>query len=74
MESGIQKAVRLAGSQTALADLLHLTPQAVQKWVAHGVAPGERCREIEAALQGEVTRYELNPMIFGAAADAVGST
>jgi DNA-binding transcriptional regulator YdaS (Cro superfamily) len=70
METGIEKAVRLAGSQTALAGRLHVTPQAVQKWVAQGVVPGDRCRGIEHELQGAVTRYELNPLIFGDAPSA----
>ena len=66
MESGIAKAIRLAGdSQTALANLLGLTPQAVQKWAAQGVVPGDRCREVEAKLGGQVSRYELNPAVFG---------
>jgi DNA-binding transcriptional regulator YdaS (Cro superfamily) len=65
METGIDKAIRLAGNQTALGKLLGLTPQAIQKWAAQGVAPGERCREIEARLDGQVTRYELNPAVFG---------
>lgn len=65
METGIAKAIRLAGSQTALGDLLGLTPQAIQKWVAQGVVPGPRCRAVEEALRGEVTRYELNADVFG---------
>lgn len=65
METGIEKAVRLAGSQTALALKLGVRPQAVQKWVAQGYAPGDRCREIEGALSGQVTRYELNSRVFG---------
>jgi DNA-binding transcriptional regulator YdaS (Cro superfamily) len=64
-ETGIDKAVRLAGSQTALANLLGLSPQAVQKWVVQGFPPGRRCRKIEDALNNEVTRYELNPVVFG---------
>ncbi|WP_414691760.1 YdaS family helix-turn-helix protein [Noviherbaspirillum sp.] len=67
METGIQKAVRLAGSQTALGCILKVKPQAVQKWVAQGYAPAERCRAIEDAFAGEVTRYELNPEVFGEA-------
>lgn len=66
METGISKAIRLAGSQTALGNMLGLTPQAVQKWSALGCVPGERCRQVEAALAGAVTRYELNPGLFGA--------
>lgn len=65
METGILKAVRLAGSQSALGRLCKVTPQAVQKWVTNGFAPSERCRAIEAALNGKVTRYELNPETFG---------
>lgn len=65
METGIAKAIRLAGSQTALGTMLGVTPQAVQKWAAQGSVPGERCREVESALNGQVTRYELNPAVFG---------
>lgn len=65
MENGINKAVRLAGNQTALAALLGVTPQAVQKWVAQGFAPAERCRHIERAFKGAVRRCDLNPSIFG---------
>lgn len=71
METGIEKAVRLAGSQTALAKLAGVSPQAVQKWVDQGYAPGGKCRLIEAKMNSQVTRYELNPEIFGEAADAV---
>jgi DNA-binding transcriptional regulator YdaS (Cro superfamily) len=65
METGIAKAIRLAGSQTALGNLLGLTPQAIQKWAAQGTVPGDRCREVETKLNGQVTRYELNPTVFG---------
>lgn len=65
METGIAKAIRIAGSQTALGNLLGLTPQAIQKWAAQGSVPGERCREVEAVLNCQVTRYELNPAVFG---------
>ena len=82
-ETGIAKAVRLAGSQTALAKGITqiaeakggsgVTPQAVQKWAAQGFAPPERCREIEDFLEKRVTRYELNPAIFGSAEDAIAA-
>jgi DNA-binding transcriptional regulator YdaS (Cro superfamily) len=65
METGIEKAVRLAGSQTALAQSLKVRPQAVQKWVSQGYVPGGRCRAVEQELDGSVTRYELNPAVFG---------
>ena len=69
-ETGISKAVRLAKGQSALARLLpRVTPQAVQKWEARGYAPPVRWRQIEDALSGAVTRYELNPEVFGDAPD-----
>lgn len=71
METGIAKAIRIAGSQTALGNLLGLTPQAIQKWAAQGAVPGERCRELEAKLNGQVTRYELNPAVFGESPESV---
>lgn len=73
-ETGIDKAVRLAHGQTALGKLFDppVSPQAVQKWVAKGVAPSDRCREIEKKLDGRVTRYELNPVVFGYPPEAPG--
>lgn len=65
METGIAKAIRLAGNQTALGNMLGLTPQAIQKWAAQGAVPAERCREVEALFACQVTRYELNPAVFG---------
>ena len=73
METGIQKAVRIAGSQTALAKLRNVSPQAVQKWVTQGFAPSEQCRSIENDLGGAVTRYELNPVVFGDASESVST-
>jgi DNA-binding transcriptional regulator YdaS (Cro superfamily) len=72
-ETGIEKAVRLAGSQTALGKLLDdpVSPQAVQKWVEKGFAPGDRCREIERKLNYQVTRYELNREVFGDPSEAI---
>ncbi|WDZ97955.1 YdaS family helix-turn-helix protein [Herbaspirillum sp. WKF16] len=82
-ETGIATAVRLAGSQTALARGITqiaeargasgVTPQAVQKWVAQGFAPPERCREIEDFLDMRVTRYRLNPGVFGSPEEALAA-
>lgn len=65
MENGITKAIRLAGSQTALGNILGLSPQAIQKWAAQGFVPSDRCRDVEDKFDGQVTRYELNPRVFG---------
>jgi DNA-binding transcriptional regulator YdaS (Cro superfamily) len=68
LESGIAKAVRLAESQSALARLLKCTPQCVQRWAKQGFVAAKRCKDVEAALGGRVTRAELNPSTFGPAA------
>ena len=64
-ESGIAVAVRLAGSQTALARLIGVSPQAVQKWVSARCVPPGRCLAIERVLNRRVDRYALNPRVFG---------
>lgn len=70
-ETGIERAVRLAGSQTALAKSLCVTPQAVQKWVSQGCVPSEHCRTIEGLFPDSVSRYELNPAVFGSREEAI---
>lgn len=59
----ITKAIDLVGLQP-LASACGVTYQAVRKW-ERTRAPSERCREIEAATGGKVTRYELRPDVFG---------
>jgi len=65
METGIAKAIRIAGSQSALGRLAGVSPQAVQKWAQQGFVPVKSCRKVEAALDHQVTRFELNPAEFG---------
>lgn len=63
--SPIQRAAEKAGGQSALARLVGgITPQAVQKWCETGVVPAERVLQVEAAVNGAVTRYELRPDIY----------
>lgn len=62
----VKKAVALLGGQTATAQIFGISPQAVHKWCKFGFVPnGERCRTIETLLGGRVTRYALNPKMFG---------
>ena len=65
LESGIQKAVRLAGNQSALGRLLKMTPQAIQRWVAQGRPSAKGCARVESCLHGQVTKAELYPAMFG---------
>lgn len=62
----ICKAAKAAGGQSALARLLKVTPQAVQKMCASGRVPAERVLEIEKATG--VSRHELRPDIYPIAA------
>lgn len=48
--TGIDKAVEQAGSQTALAEMLGVTQQAVAKWQARGWAPMKRAKQIAGAF------------------------
>jgi DNA-binding transcriptional regulator YdaS (Cro superfamily) len=61
-ELPICKAAKAAGGQSALARLLKVTPQAVQKMCASGRVPAERVLEIEKATG--VSRHELRPDIY----------
>lgn len=54
---GIFKAVKAAGSQTALADAMGVSQQAINKWVKKGWVPVDRAIEIEG-LYG-IPRREL---------------
>lgn len=65
-ELPICKAAKAAGGQSALARLLKVTPQAVQKMCASGRVPAERVLEIEKATG--VSRHELRPDLYPVAA------
>lgn len=62
--SAIQRAANAAGSQSALARLLDVKPQAVQRWCATGVVPANRVLDIERATNGEVSRNDLRPDLY----------
>lgn len=64
MNNPIEKAVAIVGSQTALAAKIGVRPQAVQQWVATGIAPVRRVIAIEQATGGKVSRCELRPDIY----------
>lgn len=63
MESNVEKAVRLAGGQTALAKALGVSPQAVQQWVASGAVPSDKCPKIEKLLDRAVLSEELTDKV-----------
>jgi DNA-binding transcriptional regulator YdaS (Cro superfamily) len=63
--NAVEKAVSIMGSQTALANKLKITPQAVNNWLVMGQVPINRVIGIEKATNKKVTRYQLRPDIFG---------
>jgi DNA-binding transcriptional regulator YdaS (Cro superfamily) len=65
MQTPIQKAIKIAGSQSALARKIGVPPQYVQYWAKKNRVPAERVIAIEKATDGEVTRAELRPDLFG---------
>ncbi|WP_428309274.1 Cro/CI family transcriptional regulator [Hydrocarboniphaga sp.] len=67
MDSPLDKAINAAGGAAALARYLDVAPSAVTNWRLRKQVPAERCRAIEAATQGAVTRYALRPDVFGSA-------
>ena len=66
MTTAIHRACEAAGSQSALARMLEVTPQAVQSWCATGRVPAERVISIEAATG--ISRHELRPDLYPQAA------
>lgn len=73
----LQKAIRIAGTQWALANAITaLRPVKpggepivvrqghVTKWLTRGWVPAEVCIAIERAVESRVTRYELRPDVF----------
>lgn len=57
MKSALDKAIAFAGSQTALASLCKVTPQAVQQWVKQG-----RVSRKNAKLVSRATGVPLNDL------------
>lgn len=69
----ISKACKLAGGQSAVARALStpektLTPQAVGSWCRSGKIPAIWVIPLENLVAGQVTRHELDPIIYPLAA------
>jgi DNA-binding transcriptional regulator YdaS (Cro superfamily) len=66
--SALARAIEIAGGQTALARAIECKQAHVWNWLNRDkCVPAEKCRAIEAATNGQVTRYELRPDVFGEA-------
>lgn len=65
--SELQRACRLVGGQAALGRKIGRSQSTVWNWLQRGI-PADECPTIEKATDGEVTRYQLRPDVFGEAA------
>lgn len=63
--TGLDKLLRWAPSQSALARQLGVTPQAIEGWKKRNQVPAERVLDIERITGGCVSRYELRPDLYG---------
>lgn len=70
MNAAIKKAIRLAGSKSALARQLNISAQALGKQIKDGQILPKHCIAIEKLFPGEVSRYELDPEHFGSGRDS----
>lgn len=57
----LKKAIATAGSQSALAGLLRISPQVVHNWLARGNVPADYCPSIERVTGGLVRCEDLRP-------------
>jgi DNA-binding transcriptional regulator YdaS (Cro superfamily) len=67
MKRGILQAIARIGSQKELADRIHVTPQAVSRWVSRGEVPPRRCPDV--SLVSGVPVDHLNKIFIKAYED-----
>ena len=65
----LERAIQIAGGQTAIARICEVSPQAVHKWIRKGRVPSHQCLKIELATHSEVSRFVLRPDVFGQEVD-----
>lgn len=63
--SAITRAIEIAGGLSSLAAKVEESPQTVSNWRARGRVPPKHCAAIERATNGEVTKADLCPEVFG---------
>lgn len=63
----LDRAIDLCGGQTKLATKIGRSQQLISYWqkTRKGVVPAECARDIAAAVDDEVTIYDLRPDLFG---------
>lgn len=64
--TGIERAASLT-SVAHIANACGVSVQAVYKWIKKGHPPADRCVEVESAVNGRVSRFDLLPPTFSVA-------
>lgn len=62
MKSAVKRAIRKVGSQSNLARLVGVTPQAVQQWTAANRVSVRKVLDVEKATG--ISRHDLRPDIY----------
>jgi DNA-binding transcriptional regulator YdaS (Cro superfamily) len=63
-KSAIERACDAVGGQVKLAELVKVTPQAVNQWVAKQRVPLDRVKTVVLAAGGKVSAHELAPDLY----------
>lgn len=61
--TGIERATSLT-SVAHIASACGVSVQAVYKWIKKGHPPADRCVQVESAVGGKVSRFDLLPPTF----------
>lgn len=66
-QSPLERAIEIAGGQSALAAKIKRQQGHVHYWLRHAKAgvPPSAAIDIENALDGQISRHDLRPDIFG---------
>ena len=69
MTTALEKAIEAAGGARKLAAAIGVSAMTISHWKNRGI-PAERAVQVEGAVGGKVTRYQLRPDLFGKAVRA----
>ena len=66
MKTAIEQAVEIVGSQTKLAEAVHVQQGHVWNWInrSAGRVPGEHCIAISQATEWQIRPHDLRPDIY----------
>lgn len=66
-DPGVRKLIGLAGGMRSLAIKIGVRPSSISGWIR---VPTARVLEIERIFEGQITRHEMRPDLFGETTNA----